>query len=95
MLELIIFIIYSLSATNIIQKELIFSRIREYLYKNHIKIYDFLVCPTCFGFHIGWMLSFFFILNANIVLNFFICALISSYLNKILRQLVNENFGKI
>lgn len=92
MVNLIIFILVSISITNIIQNGTIFSPLRVLIKNYNEKIYNFIICSTCFGFHIGWLLSFFLPLNDNIILNMFICAFISSIINKSYVELMPETF---
>ena len=94
-MDLILLIIISIGITNIIQNETIFSKIRNYIYNKFNSLYNYITCPTCFGFLIGVLISFYFVINENMFLNMFFCGVISSISNKIFSLLLPEKFGSI
>ena len=91
-MELLIFILLSIGIVNIIQNENIFKWFREIVKKSD-KLYKFLMCPTCFGFWIGVILSFVFRFNDIMLLNLFFGGIISSIVNKIYIILI-PTFGE-
>lgn len=93
-MEVLIFALVSVGIVNILQNESIFSFLREFLYKKYPKLYNYLICPSCFGFAIGVLLSFFFTIYPIFLLDMFFCGVISSILNKIYSKLSND-FGQI
>lgn len=94
-MNLVIFIMLSLGIVNIVQNESIFSVVRAFLNKRLPKIYSFIICPTCFGFWVGVVLSFFFAINDTIYLNMFFAGIISSISNKIYSKIIPDDFGSI
>lgn len=93
--NLIIFMLVCVGLTNIIQNEVIFSPIREYLYNNYVKIYNFISCPTCAGFWLGMLTGIFIPIITPFILNLVVCGVISSLLNKIFGLIIPDIFGKI
>lgn len=87
-MELLLFILASLSFTNLIQNEVIFSWLRKLIKKLNYKVYEFVICPVCFGFWVGIGLSFFFNLHTNMYMNIILGGLISSIMNKILAKYI-------
>jgi len=91
-MKLVLLILTSLSIVNIFQNESIFSWLRKLVKRINIKLYNFLVCPVCFGFWVGFFLSFVFNLHENIVLNSLICSFVSSIMNKFMAHLIPKQF---
>lgn len=87
MINLILFIITSLSITNIIGKEYIFNWFRKFIdkYFKYSLINKMINCSTCLGFWVGIGISFIFPqFLPNIWLNMVVCGSISSIINKII-----------
>lgn len=95
MVNLIIFIMVSLSIVNIILNETIFSFFRVFLNNKFPKIYKFISCQVCFSWWIGIFLSFFITIYGGFIINLFVCAFVSSIVNKLYVELMPDKFGMI
>lgn len=82
MVGLVIFILAALGMTNIIVREGIFLKQREWLDKTFPRSFvnKAIQCPTCAGFWVGLILSLIF---PTLGINWFMGGLISSISNKI------------
>lgn len=85
-MDLIIFIICTLGATNIIVFGSIFDKPRNWIDKvfPYSMLNDLIQCTTCMGFWVGLVLALIF---PSFGLNFFVAACISSFVNMVYSKL--------
>lgn len=84
--NLILFILVSLSVTNIVVREYVFEWLRSYIRKwfPNSLLNKMIHCPTCAGFWVGILLSFIFPpLIGGFWLNLLVFGTISSIINMI------------
>lgn len=85
-MNLIIFILACLGATNIIVFGEIFEKIRDFIERKfkYSLLNSLINCTTCMGFHVGWILALIF---PVLGLNWFLAACIGSIVNNIYSKL--------
>jgi len=91
-MNLIYLILLSIGCVSIFQTEYVFSFIRTFIEKKSTRIYNFIMCPSCFGFWIGFIIGFFIPVLSPLFFNLFFCGVVSSLMNKLYFLFVPQPF---